>query len=136
MGSGCTSELCKTRQHRHCKEFTNDCRINVFNYFWSNLNWGSRNVDVRSSVEAEPVKCKTADGESRPKTSLADYLNIKVCIIRFLSTLRIGEWSVHAWVHTVYQTNNDKTDNNNIPPIADLPHPRLSKGQTDSVREF
>ena len=43
----------------------------------------------------------------------------------FMGTLGIGEWSVHAWVHEVYQSIDDKTDgNNNIPSVAYHPHLR------------
>ena len=97
MGPRCSSHQCIKRMNRCCDDIDDESRHTIFTYFWSNLDWNSRKVYVRSLVDFVPVKHKTTDGgESRRKNSLADHLKAnadtqkQVVKNMFLTTLGIG----------------------------------------------
>lgn len=113
---GCASKKCfKSKEKRLCSKITNDQRREIFNRFWSDLDWKQRKVFVSTLVSQQPIKeKKTTKAKSRRSSSLQYHLKIDnvltpVCKQMFLSTLGIGEWTVHNWVKNAHSSGIAKS---------------------------
>ncbi|KAK5643905.1 hypothetical protein RI129_007750 [Pyrocoelia pectoralis] len=97
----CGSKQCKNCKVRYCREFTEDCRKEIFNKFWS-MDWNQRKVFVASHVFKTPTYRKTKE-HSRRAGTYAYYLNdghenLQVCRTMFINTLDIGYKTIQYWV--------------------------------------
>lgn len=85
--------------NRHCSEFTEYRRKNIFDKFWKTMNSDQRRVFVASNIEKNITKRKTTN---RPCIRQGSYKytldNLQVCRQMFLNTLCLGYKTVHAWV--------------------------------------
>lgn len=103
MGPTCTNISCKKSSKRMCHRFSDEDRLNIFNYFWSTLNWDQKKMYVNMLVNKVPVKQrKTEASVSRRTYTLFYFLKlngdpINVCKNMFLNTLSVGEAQVHIW---------------------------------------
>jgi hypothetical protein len=102
QGSTCTSKVCLKSKKRSCKEFTEEQRKEIYDCFWQKLDWDQKKTYVsglvRKTETAVPKK-----GKSRRIATYEYFLRStdgerkQVCKTMFLSTLGIGEWTVHRW---------------------------------------
>lgn len=80
-----------------CHRFSDEDRLNIFNNFWSTLNWDQKKKYVNMLVKKVPVKQrKTEASVSRRTYTLFYFLKlngdpINVCKNMFLNTLSVGK---------------------------------------------
>lgn len=54
--STCSSRVCQKSSNRHCNEFSEKTRNNIFTKFWESMNWDQRRVFVSSNVKKKHYK--------------------------------------------------------------------------------
>lgn len=117
LGPPCTSQKCMKHKKKQCHLLTEANRVEIFQYFWE-MTWGEKEVFISSLVDKSETKKHTKEaGKSRRTASLQYHLKlhetrISVCKKMFLSTLAIGEWSVHSWIK-----KHNETTQLTIPPV-------------------
>lgn len=117
MKPACNSLICKSsKKKRNCLKFTEKCRQEIFDTFWTHMNWKQRKVFVASHVNKIPTKTPTKNNSRRKGTF--EYFfndgqhNLQVCRKMFVNTLDIGYKTVQEWVNkssfgmTVENTSN------------------------------
>ena len=116
MGLPCDSDYCYKSKYRHCDLFDEVTRQNIFDKFWSDMDWNQRKVYVASLVDIKKTKAPQAE-DSKKKNSMYYHLKLnqekkQVCKNLFLSTLGLGEWSVLAWLkesqYGIVETSHEK----------------------------
>lgn len=122
LGPSCTSDACSKTQSRHCKEFTEEDRLIIFNNFWEHMDWGQRKVYVSGLIDVCSPKTKKKPSEEQSKKSftLMYYLKKKskrlsVCKLMFLRTLGIGEWTARDWALKGHHKSPLNVINRNVP---------------------
>jgi len=95
------SKRCEKSKVRHCNDFTEEDRRNIFDQFWGTMDWNQRKVYVNGIVESGD-KATTNNENSRRQKSFRYFLwkneqRVSVCKGMFLSTLGIGEQTVFGW---------------------------------------
>lgn len=113
IGPMCSSAYCMKAKSRHCQEFDEETRKNLFKTFW-NLTWESKQVFVNNHVSQIPIKRKRVE-DSRKQHSYLFKLpqkneSLQVCRSMFLSTLSIKRDMVKGWLNA-----NDKLGDNVSP---------------------
>lgn len=103
LGLKCTSNFCVKSSLRHCSEFSEDTRKEIFNSFWQ-MSWHQKQQYVVSLVSVvEKKQCYT---ESSNRTQSKIYFlkknssQFQVCRQMFLSTLALNEKMVRNWVNS------------------------------------
>jgi hypothetical protein len=102
MGPPCSCKPGKRRRSFFCSDFNENDRAVLFKNFWS-MDWAQRKVYVAMSVKARTVSSTiNPEKDVHRKNTLVYCLTIgneqkRVCKEMYLSTLNIGEWSVHSW---------------------------------------
>lgn len=100
----CTSSTCRRSKERKCELFSEADRKQLFNQYWTSLDWQQKRVYVLSSVEKVPTKVtKSKQDVSRRTETLFYYLErnglkLRVCQTMFLNTLGVGQNQVFRWV--------------------------------------
>lgn len=103
MGSTCTNISCEKSTKIMYHKFSDQDRLNIFNYFWSTLNWDEKKMYVNMLVNKVPVKQrKTEAPTSRRNYTFFCFLqldgdSLNVCKKMFLNTLNLGKSQVHNW---------------------------------------
>lgn len=104
QGPTCSSSHCRRSKLRHCEMFSEGDRKDLFNMFWSELDWHQKRVYILSSTEKVPTKVITSKQEvSYRSETLFYYLQrdgqkLKVCQKMFLQTLGVSQSQVFRWV--------------------------------------
>ncbi|CAH2095417.1 unnamed protein product [Euphydryas editha] len=102
MGPLCNSQFCARSKVLFCSHLTQDMRLSIFNKYWS-MSWLQKKIFVSSMVDKTDTQRKTKGTDSRRSSSKAYYFQIegkkeRVCLITFLNTLGIKEWTVRYWL--------------------------------------
>ena len=102
VGSPCNCVPGKRKKTVLCSEFSEDERRRLFKHFWS-MDWSQRRVYVSATVKRREASSANGSAATRKKNSVKYYLTSesvpkRACKEMYLSTLNIGEWSVHSWV--------------------------------------
>lgn len=105
MGPKCSSEFCKNSSKRHCYEFSEKLREEIFIFFWQQLNWNERKVYVSDLIKLCPVK-QNCPSAVQAVSSLNYFLHANgiaksVCKKMFINTIGIGEQTLRLWMHQV-----------------------------------
>ena len=100
---GCSKRCQKSCKSRHCYNFTDSDRKEIFDAFWKDMDWNQKQMYVASLVDKGDVKEQKKECESRRNASFVYHLRNdqgkqQVCRNMFLSTLGIGEQSVYEWL--------------------------------------
>lgn len=120
LGPTCKSSECIRVKSRRCNEITEEQRKELFEKFWTIMNWDQRKVFVINHIKRySPKRVYTNKDESRRNYSLQYFLTVncnkmQVCKKMFLHTLSIGEYSVHSWIKKGIhcgRTNSSEVDN-------------------------
>lgn len=104
MGPPCCCKKGKDTKSLKCSEFSESSRSEIFEMFWSQMNWDQRKVFVASNVDKiTKQRTRTEAETSRREQSYVYWLKHedmrkRVCKKMFLSTLGLGEWSVRNWL--------------------------------------
>jgi len=64
MGPTCNSEICEKSSKRMCNTFSENDRLDIFTYFWTNLNWNEKQMYVSFLVKKVPVERRRSDASS------------------------------------------------------------------------
>ena len=123
----------KRNNTKSCADISEADRRNIFTTFWD-MSWDQRKVYISTLVTISDKKRSKTESSRRTNTYMYHY-NLKihnviypVCKAMFLSTLSIGEWSVHAWVHRSATGMQEHTP---------IPMPQMARKTTDgSAEEF
>jgi len=97
---GCSKRCYKAGKNRNCHLFTDEVRKEIFETFWSNLDWHGKRVLVSSLVDR-----KIIEGDTKRRTMSCTYhlkykgTKVPVCKSMFLSTLGIGEKMMYGWLN-------------------------------------
>jgi hypothetical protein len=102
MKETCKTNSCIKAKNRFCASFSDADRQELFNTFWTKMDWAMRKVYVSSLVEYVPTKRqKVAGAKYRNNTARyhlkKDGKSQQVCKHMFLGTLSLSEWSVRTW---------------------------------------
>lgn len=96
--------MCKKSKFRHCEQFTENQREEIFKQFWKS-NWDEKKTYISNVVTKKVVnRSRVLDENSRrqntynyhPKYQNSD--GLQVCKQMFLATLGVNEWMVHNWI--------------------------------------
>lgn len=106
MGKPCSSVKCSNNSQNKCLTVDEPARLQLFQSFWRNMDWGQKKVYVSSHVSVLVPKhkhTKNNNNISRRKTTFVYNLSVggkklKVCKQMFLSTLGIGERQMYSWL--------------------------------------
>lgn len=104
LGPRCVSKLCSKSKTRKCFTISESVRQELFEKFWSDMNWDQKKVYISSLVTKLPIARSTKSGETLMRTGSLKY-SIKtpdgqilsVCKKFFLSTFGLKEWTVNNW---------------------------------------
>lgn len=103
IGPTCNSKICEKSSKRMCNTFSENDRLNILTYFWTNLNWDEKQMYVSFLVKKVPVECRRSDtSSSRRNHTYLYHLKlhgelVSVCNKMFLNTLSVGECHIHGW---------------------------------------
>jgi len=103
IGPTCNSKFCEKSSKRMCNTFSENDRLNIFTYFWTNLNWDEKQMYVSFLVKKIPVERRRSDASSSRRNHTYLYhlkLHgelVSVCKKMFLNTLNVGECQIHGW---------------------------------------
>lgn len=102
MGPLCNSQFCARSKVFFCSHLTQEIRSSIFNKFWS-MTWSQKKIFVSSMVDKTEIKRKIKGTDTRRTNSKAYYFQIegkreRVCLITFINTLGIKEWTVRYWL--------------------------------------
>lgn len=135
MTATCFSNACKKMKTRHCGEFSDDERKNIFTKFWNNMNWDEKKVYTTSSIEYVPKK-RNSVGENSRRTGTFNYFlrkidnsKLKVCKKMFLGTMGLKEDMVQDWIKKTEHGINVTSK----PPREDT---KISVEKRKKLREF
>ncbi|CAI6359890.1 unnamed protein product [Macrosiphum euphorbiae] len=106
MKKSCTSKRCEKLPNRHCQEFEESRRLEIFKKFWS-ATWEEKKMFVIGMVSKMLTKANTTGlgSLSRRANTYKYFLEhdhfeepLQVCKLMFLNTLGLNEWMLHNWV--------------------------------------
>ena len=130
QGPRCTSAFCMRSKLRNCADITEEERTELFDSFWTKLDWKQRKMYVASLVDCKVPQYSKKRG-SRRNGTLLYHLKIngvrrQVCKTTFLNTFGLREWSVRAWakdgcahgMNESFETSPPKVSNNSKVQIA------------------
>lgn len=104
MGPPCCCKKGREGKLLKCSELSENVRNEIFQTFWSQMNWDQRKVFVSNNVDIiKKQRTRTEAETSRREQSYVYHLKHeerrkRVCKLMFLSTLCLGEWSVRSWM--------------------------------------
>ncbi|KAM3955212.1 adenylyltransferase and sulfurtransferase MOCS3-like [Aphomia sociella] len=106
MGPACNSVYCAKCAARHCTDYTEERRQEIFQYFWNSLDWKGKRDYVRSLVDTVPPKRRrlkhkgevSRKGDSKLYHLYNKEQRLVVCRTMFLNTLGIKEAMVRCWL--------------------------------------
>ncbi|CAH0688111.1 unnamed protein product [Chilo suppressalis] len=104
IGPPCSSDLCQKGTARHCNEFDEEARKEMFRHFWHDLDWKGKRDYVKTLVDVVPPKRRRKkDAISRKGDSKLYHLRNKgerllVCRLMFLNTLGLKEAMLRSWL--------------------------------------
>lgn len=112
IGVACSSAFCLKSKLRHCNNFDEETRHNIFKAFWS-MNWQAKRIFIKDHVSIFDKKRCTVKN-SKKKNSFVFKLpnnqeNFQVCQVMFLSTLSVSISMVRRCVRqktTSYSSRN------------------------------
>lgn len=95
LGPRCLSKYCMTASNCHCSDISEEEEKEMFENFWTLLDWNQRKTSVTSLVYYIPAKTGESGG-SRRGGSFKYHLRMKgnkmaVCQVTFLSTFGLNE---------------------------------------------
>lgn len=104
MGPKCSSEFCKNSSTRHCYEFSEKFREEIFNFCWQQLNWSERKVYVCDLIKLNSPKQNCT-------SSLNYFLRVNgtaksVCKKMFINSIGIGENTLRQWMSQVQRNES------------------------------
>lgn len=102
MGPKCSSEFCKNSSTRHCYEFSEKLREEIFNFFWQQLNWNERKIYVCDLIKLYAPK-QNCTAAAHTVSSLNYFLRANgtaksVCKKMFINSIGIGENTLRQWM--------------------------------------
>lgn len=104
LGPTCSSKTCEASGVRHCSVFSEEARQQLFEYFWTQLNWEQKKLYVLSLVDQIPKKSATKGVQNSKRVDTYQYYlkldgqRQQVCRVMFLNTLGLKKTQVHDWV--------------------------------------
>ncbi|XP_050518028.1 uncharacterized protein LOC126892515 [Diabrotica virgifera virgifera] len=139
LGEACKSKKCTTSKVRNCEKLTVEMRQDIFNNFWTNLNWEQRKIYINGLVSRQTTARKTVGCETRREGTFQYFLptaegNLRVCKTSFLNTFSLGSFTVQSWVKkSVHKTLpcNEVTNSNRKRVV-----PRGTATRIQMLREF
>lgn len=110
MGPKCSSEFCKNSSTRHCYEFSEKLRQEIFNFFWQQLNWRERKVYVCDLIKLYSPK-QNCTSAAHAVSSLNYFLRVNgtarsVCKKMFINSIGIGENTLRQWMSQVQRNES------------------------------
>lgn len=139
MGDACNSKICQKSTIRFCQSLDEEERRQIFDQFWSSMNWDQRKVYLSNMVEKTVVKRRSKkphcevneleedesdeneliqDKNYKRNSTLKYHLmhdskKLQVCQKMFLNTLGIKKWTVRYWISGDKQPNKDPVEEAN-----------------------
>jgi len=103
LGPRCTSNYCLNSKMHKCAEIDEKTRQELFDQFWTEMDWSQKKDYMCSLVKRIHTKTQTVAGTSRRSSTLVYYLNargtyLRVCKCMFHSTFGLSDKSVYRWV--------------------------------------
>lgn len=105
MGPKCSSDYCKNSSIRHCYDFSEQLREEIFNFFWKQLNWIERKIYVCGLIKFCSTK-QSCNSQKSNVPSLNYFLRISdneksVCKKMFINTIGIAEQTLRLWMSQI-----------------------------------
>lgn len=120
-----------------CHKITEDMRQHIFKKYWK-LSWEGKKVYIQQTVQKQKVaRRKCSDNNNRREHTFKYNFNVsgtkvKVCKKMYLSTLDVGEWSVHNWV----QKEDTEPVSSSVTSIRNINVQALEEIGRNKVKEF
>lgn len=112
MGAKCSSEFCKNSSTRHCNEFSEKLREEIFNFFWQQLTWIERKIYVCDLIKFCPTKQNFMSAAQIQNVSSLNYFlrangaAKSVCKKMFINSIGIGEHTMRQWMNQVQKNES------------------------------
>ena len=137
QGPKCTSAYCMKSKLRNCNDISEEDRTELFNSFWTKLDWKQRKTYVASLVDCKsPQNCRRK--ESRRSGTLQNHLRVnggrrRVCRTMFLNTFGLREWSVRAWAKAGHTHGMQESSQRSPPKVCDDAKAQLARSFLESL---